>query len=74
MKARFLVLGGSLLAALQFSLATVIPVLAAGTGGDGVDGDEGMVPLLIVGGAVVLIGVIAYLALRIRSTSRSEER
>ena len=71
MKTRFLVLGGSLLAALQFSLATVIPALAAGTDGDGVDGDEGLVPLLIVGGAVVLIGVVTYLVVRLRTTPRS---
>ncbi len=72
MKTHFLFLGGSLLAALQFSLAMVIPAFAAGTDEDGVDGDEGLIPLLIVGGAVVLIGVIAYLAVRIRTMSRSE--
>lgn len=61
MKARFLVLGGSLLSALLFSLAMVMPAFAAGTDGDGLDGDETLVPLFLVGGAVVLIGVIAYL-------------
>jgi hypothetical protein len=75
LKDRLLIMGSSVMIALLFGFAWVSTALAdGGVGdGDGIDGDELLWPLLVIGG-LLLIGVITYFVWQRRSRSQSQER
>ncbi len=74
-KDRLIIVGGSIAAALLISISWVNTALAArGLGdGDGPDADEGVWPLFIVGG-LVLIGVVAFFVVKSRTSAQSRNR
>jgi O-antigen/teichoic acid export membrane protein len=76
LKDRLLIMGSSVMVALLFGFSWVSTALAAGGvgDGDGVDGDELLWPLLVIGGGLLLIVVITYFVWQRRSRSQSQER
>ncbi len=75
LKDRLLIMGSSVLVALLFGFSWVSTALAAGGmgDGDGMDGDELLWPLLVIGG-LVIVGVVTYFVVQGRERSQAQKR